>query len=209
MVKLFGLPGACPLAPHIVFEEAGIPYEYRPVQKGEPSFEEVKRLNPMAQVPVLVFDDGRVLTQNSAILHWVAAQVPEKKLLPQEGTFERARADEWIAFLGTTVHPAYGRIFNPAGAVSDPARHDDARRVAIARVEKCLGIAEERLGEGPWALGESYSVVDPYLYVFVSWAEPVAKLDLARFPNLRRHAEALKARPAAQRAFAAEGLGKK
>jgi len=209
MVKLFGLPGACSLAPHIVLEEAGLPYEYQAVRKTEPSFEEVKRLNPMAQVPVLAFDDGRILTQNSAILHWVAAQVPDKGLLPKEGTFERAKADEWIAFLGTTVHPAYSPLFNPAGVVTDPSQHDDARRLAKARVERGLGIAEERLSKGPWALGENFSVVDPYLFVFFSWAAPVAKIDLAPYPNLQRHAEALKGRPAAQRAMAAEGLGQK
>lgn len=209
MMKLYGLPGACSLAPHVALEESGLPYEYQLVRKTESTFEEVRKRNPMAQVPVLEFDDGRILTQNSAILHWVAAQAPAKQLLPKEGTLERARADEWIAFLGTTVHPAYSPLFNPAGVVTDPSQHEDAKRLAKARVERGLGIAEERLGKGPWALGETFSVVDPYLYVFFSWAAPVAKLDLAPYPNLRRHAVALKARPAVQRVFASEGLAEK
>ncbi len=209
MLKLYGMPGACSLAPHIALEEAGIPYEFHLVRKTEPSFDEVRKLNPMGQVPVMVFDDGTVLTQNAAMLAWIAAQAPAAALLPKEGTLERARADEWIAFLGTTVHPSYTPIFNQANAVSDPAHFDDARKVAIERLQRGLAIAEARLGSGPWALGEKFSAVDPYLYVFFSWVAPVAKLDRAPYPNLLRHADALKARPAAQRAFAAEGIGQK
>lgn len=206
MLKLYGLPGACSLAPHIALEEAGLPYAYHPVQKGDASFDEVRRRNPMAQVPVLEFADGGVLTQNAAILSWIAAQAPDAKLLPEPGTMERIRAEEWLSLLGTSLHPPYVPFFNPGKVIADEAKFDEAKEVARGQVRAALEVVEARLGDGPWALGSTYSAVDPYLFVLVSWAAPVASIDMSAFPNLQRHAAAMMDRPATHRAMAAEGL---
>ncbi|AKU93280.1 glutathione S-transferase N-terminal domain-containing protein [Vulgatibacter incomptus] len=206
MLTLFGMPGACSLAPHIALEEAGIPFQYSMIRKSHPEDREnLLKLNPMGQVPTLLFDDGTVLTQNSAILSWIAEQVPGKKLLPPPGTIEHARAQEWLSFLGTTIHPAYGPIFSPAKYVSSEANFDDVKQVTKAKLERGFEIVESRLGDGPWALGETFSVVDPYLYVFFSWIG-VPGIDAAKYPKIQRHAEALRARESAKRAFATEKI---
>lgn len=200
MVELFGFPGACSLAPHIALEESGIPFRYVMSRKGNAEEREaLLKVNPVGQVPALRFDDGRVLTQNAAILGWVADQVPEKKLLPKAGTFERAKAEEWLSYLGTTLHPAFSPLFNPS-------LDAEARKAQKEKVRSILDVVESRFGDGPWVLGESFSAVDPYLYVFFSWTTPL-QIDTAAWPKLRAHSALVREREAAKRAFKTEGLG--
>lgn len=200
MIEFFGFPGACSLAPHIALEESGIPFRYVMARKNKPEEREaLLKVNPVGQVPAIRFDDGRVLTQNAAILGWVADQAPEKKLLPPSGTFERAKAEEWLSYLGTTLHPAYSPLFNPS-------LDAEARKAQKEKVRSILDVVESRFGNGPWVLGESFSVVDPYLYVFFSWTTPL-QIDTAAWPKLRAHAERVREREAAKRAFKTEGLG--
>ncbi len=209
-LTLFYANGACSLAPHIALEETGVPYTPHRVdtaagEQNQPAF---LAINPKARVPALRIDDW-VLTENTAILPWIG-QMPEAHLWPAAPAHQ-ARALEWIGWIASTVHIAYAHIRR----AERYATGDDAlanvqaqgrviTRAAWEAVEARLGA---RRGPGAWAVGDAYSVVDPYLLVFWMWGRgAVLGYDMARdFPAWTDHARRMGARPAVQRVLAREG----
>ncbi|ACL57810.1 glutathione S-transferase family protein [Methylobacterium nodulans] len=207
-LRLYYSPGACSLAPHIALEETGAPYEAVRVnlaagEQREPSYLAVNR---KGRVPALAEGDW-VLTENPAVLRYIAQRFPAAGLWPEDPRAE-ARCAEWLAWIASTVHVAYAHVRRAERYASGEA--------AIAEVqakgrETCLDLwsmVEAGLSRGGWALGERYSVADPYLLVFWTWGRgPTLGYDMARqFPRWTDHARRMAARPAVQRAFAREGL---
>lgn len=108
MITLYYHRGACSTSNHFALEEAGVDYQAIEVhldRKDDPIAIKVRELNPMAMTPVLVLEDGTVLTQNAATLAYIADLVPEKKLLPPRNTIERAQAESWLSFIASDLHP--------------------------------------------------------------------------------------------------------
>src|SRR5689334_23799794 len=98
-MKLYYVPGACSLSPHIVLREAGLPFDLVKVDgktKKTETGEDFTTLNAKGYVPLLVLDDGEPLTEGPAIVQYIADQVPEKKLAPPAGTLQRTRLQEWL-----------------------------------------------------------------------------------------------------------------
>ena len=208
MLKLYYSPGACSLAPHVALEEVGVPYE--PVKvalaKGEQRTPEYLAINPKGRVPAIA-EDGFVLTENAAILPYVAQRFPQAGLWPSD-VREAARAAEWIGWIVSTVHIAYAHVRRPERYASDPKAIED---VVAKGKESCRDIwdqVDRKLGAGPWAIGERYSVVDPYLLVFWTWGRgPTLGFDMAKdYPNWTAHARRMGERPAVRRAFEREAL---
>src|SRR3974390_2804461 len=97
-VKLFYAPGSSSLLPHIVLQEAELPFE--PVRIDEHTKiisggGDYRSVNPLGYVPALALDDGTLLTEGAAIVQYIADLVPEKKLAPPNGTIERAKLQAW------------------------------------------------------------------------------------------------------------------
>jgi glutathione S-transferase len=149
-----------------------------------------------------------VLTEAAAILSFIADQVPERPLLPTAGTAARALAHEWLNFLSSTVHIAFRPVFRPERMVEDEGCIDGLRRVGIKAVTEALTQAEAKVGKGPYALGDTFSLCDGYLLVFYLWSKrnPFNSNNMPDFPALRSNAMKVLARPAVQRAMTAEGL---
>lgn len=106
-MKLYYKAGACSLASHIVLEETGLPYETEAVDlktKVTASGADFTQINAKGYVPALVLDTGELLTEGPAILQYLADRVPEKKLVPADGTLERYRLQSWLTFIGTELH---------------------------------------------------------------------------------------------------------
>jgi glutathione S-transferase len=207
-MKLFYTPGACSLAPHIALEEAGGRFELSRVdlasnQQNSPEF---LRINPKARVPVLV-DGDWVVTEAPAILRYIAARHPATGLWPWDPR-EEARCAEWLAWLASTVHVSAGYVRRAARYASDPRSVEDVAATGRKTCRDVWQAVEQRLGQGPFAIGARYSVADPYLLVYWIWGRsPLLGYDMAKdFPNWTEHARRLAARPAVQRAFATEGL---
>jgi glutathione S-transferase len=213
-LTLYYWPGACSLAAHIVLEESGLPFRAVKVNfaEAEQKTPAYLSINPKGRVPALATPSG-VLTENPAILYYLARQMPEKKQevmdWPMDPT-DAARCIEWLAWCASTLHVAFAHI-------SRSERYADSvegkTEVAKKGAESCRPLWEsvERrlaLAASPWALGERYSVVDPYLQVFWNWGRgDRLKYDMTRdFPSWTRHAQRLAERPAVQRAFVREGL---
>ena len=169
MLTLYFSPGACSLASHIGLEESGAPYEEAPtvLAKREQKTEAYLRVNPRGKVPALAVD-GRVITENTAILAYVARRFPENRLLPADAVDE-ARCIGTMAWFSNTVHPAYQRDLRPErfadGEAAQASVKDFARKAYWA---SCREI-DAMLHDGEWIMGSQYTVADGYAMVFYSW----------------------------------------
>ncbi|MFZ5511250.1 MAG: glutathione transferase GstA [Pseudomonadota bacterium] len=199
-MKLFYSPGACSMAAHIALREAGLPFQLERVDlktKKMADGGDFRSLNPNGYVPVLLLDDGQVLTEGAVILQYVADRVPDKKLAPPAGTLERYRLQEWLNFIATEVHKVVGSLYNPAMPMEwqEQVRSLAGRRLAY--------VAQEL--EGRDYLMDGFTVADAYLYTILNWTRLV-KVDLSDKPGLLAYMKRVGARPAVQETLAAEGL---
>jgi glutathione S-transferase len=182
-MQLYYFPGACSLADHIVLEWIGVPYEtIRMDRDSIKSFEYLAR-NPTGAVPLLVDGDFH-LTQNAAILWYLADRYSAAHLLGEPTPQVRAEVMRWLSLLNSDLHPAFKPIFSPARFIADPTRADEVAEAGRTTVRKYLAILDARLDGRDW-LVERRSVADPYLFVMLRWA---IRLDigLKGYPHLSR-----------------------
>jgi glutathione S-transferase len=208
MLKLYYNPGSCSLAAHAALEEAGLDYEVEKIdltvaQNEGPGY---RAINPWARVPALATDYG-IFTENVAILSCIADLVPDKRLLPPPCSTQRLRALEWLALLSSTIHIAFRPLLRPGRLAGTQAGQADVAAVGLTGLNHALALLDERFGAGPFALGESFSVVDLYLLVFLLWMQrPTLQGKLEPRPNLEAGRMRLIQRRSVVRAMAAEGL---
>lgn len=167
-MKLYYFPGACALADHIVLEWIGAPYEAIKLDRAALKSPKFLALNPEGAVPVLV-DGHFVLTQNVAILYYLAEQHPDARLLANGSARGRAEVMRWLGLLNSDVHPAFKPIFAPAHFHPDPTAAKLIADTARARVRKHLERLDRHLDGQDWLAGNR-SIADPYLFVLLRWA---------------------------------------
>lgn len=200
-MKLYYSPAACSLASHIVLEETGAPYETVKVDLRNKTFDggwDYRTINPKGYVPALALDDGGVLTESGTILQYIADRKPESKLAPAWGSMERYRLQEWLTFVGTEIHKGFSPLWNPAIS-------EDARKTTLDRLALRLDYLARELAGKPYLMGDTFNVVDAYLFTVLSWSGPL-KVDLSRWPVLQDYVKRVGARPTVQAAMKAEGL---
>lgn len=193
-MKLYYAPGACSLADHIALHEAGLPFEHEKVDlkvKRTESGVEFSKINPKGYVPALTLDSGETLSENIAILDWIAHQ--DSKLTPS-GPMGHTHLLEALAFISTEIHKSYKPFFAGAGD-SDKAK---AGEVIVKR----MGYLADNM-KGDYLFGSAVSVADFYLFVMLFWAsefgvEPPTPLVAFR--------ERMKTLPSVQKAMKHEGL---
>jgi glutathione S-transferase len=193
-MKLYYSPGACSLAGHIALREAGIPFESERVDlqsKVTASGADFAAANPKGYVPALMLDDGEVVTENLAVLDYIATQAPTLGL---DGPLGRTRLLEGLAYISTELHKSFGPFFKGAGATE--------KAKAGAHIGKRLQYLADRMG-GDYLFGDRPSVADFYLLVTLLWADKFAIAIPAPLAALRNR---LEARPAVRAAMRAEGL---
>jgi glutathione S-transferase len=193
-MKLYLTPGACSLADHIALHEAGLDFDRVRVDlrtKRTEDGRDFNEVNPKGYVPALVLDDGQLLTENVAILAWVAERAPQ---LAPGGELGRARLIEMLAFIATELHKPFVRFFFPTS--------DAEQQVAQDAIRKRLGFVADRL-EDDYLFGSAFSVADAYLYVMLRWAR-MKGLDLPE--PLPAFFDRVEARPAVRLALQHEGL---
>jgi len=205
-LRLYYSPKACSLASHIALEESGLPFEAVcvDIRGGANSNPEYLSINPGGSVPALAVGDT-VVTESQAILSFIA-DVSGRDLLPRPGTLARAKAHEWMNWISSTLHVTYRSIFRPQVYSGEDAAAAVAVRVhAMEKLKNNLAEVERRLGDGPYALGTSFSVVDPYLFVFFLWSfdERIESVLPAR-PRYAALASRLWSRPKVRAAVARE-----
>lgn len=170
-LELYYSPKACSLASHIALEESGLAFVATAIniRTGDNRTAHYLQINPAGSVPSLAIGN-QVLTESQAIMTYVADLVPERALLPRPGTLARARAHEWMNLASSSLHVAFRSIFRPQSYGGDtPAAQQAVRAQGHDNLERVLATIETRLGDQPYALGDAFSVVDAYLFVFYLW----------------------------------------
>ena len=200
-MKLYYLTASCSLASKIAIREAGLDVELVKVDRHTKKTADgldYHEVNPKGYVPTLALDNGEVLTENVAVLEYLADRNPAAKLAPPDGTLERYRLTGWLAFIGSELHKNFSPLFNAEASEEVKA---DARKMLTKR----LGYLEQALGSQPFLTGEQFTVADAYLFVVLSWGVYV-KLDIGQWPQLKRYTERVGARPHVIEALKSEGL---
>lgn len=205
-LKLFVAPNTCARVPTIALEEIGVPFETELIrtaanQQNSPEF---LKVNPKGKVPALLID-GDPLTENVAILTWLNGTFPEANLLPRTSDLlEQVKQTADLAFFAGTVHPTITRIAMPVKFIDDKALSFElVRPKGTAAMMPIMSMINARLENGPWWYGDTWSVVDGYLYWAWSRITGVG-FPQEDFPNIRRHHDLSNERPAVQRAMARE-----
>jgi glutathione S-transferase len=185
-IKLYYMPGACSLADLIVLEWTRTPYEAVRMHHATLKSPQYLAKNPSGAVPLLEHGDWSV-TENVAILGYLADLHPEAQLFGDGTARGRAEVMRWLGYLNSDVHKAFGPIFTPQRYLAAPELSDQLAQSARTRVRGQLALLDQRLSDRDWLTGQR-SVADPYLFVITRWA--VSKqVGLEAFANLSRFAE--------------------
>ena len=202
-MKLYSSPGACSLTDHIVLHWIGAPFEVQLVSREQRNAPEFRAINPAGAVPALQVGDW-VLTQNSAILHYLTDRFPEAGLCGDGSPEGRAEVNRWLAFINADLHPAFKPLFGATAYLEDPAMIEKSHAAARTQLRSLFERADAQLAGGDWLAG-SRSIADPYLFVVTQWAKK-AGVDLSGLDNLARFDARMAADPGVQAAMKAEGL---
>lgn len=194
-MKLYYAPGACSLASHIAMHEGGLDFARVKVDlktKRTEDGRDYTRINPKGYVPALEFDDGEVLTENIAVLSFIADKAPQ---LTPEGRLGHFRLLETLAFISTEIHKSFKPFFKPDAA--------EAEKTAAAEIlGRSFGYLAGRM-TGDYLFGARFTVADAYLFVMCLWAQ---KNGLSLPEPLPAFVARMKTRPAVRLALEHEGL---
>jgi glutathione S-transferase len=199
-MKLYYLKGACSLASYISLLEIGAKFDAAEIDRATKKTsdgQDFAQINSKGYAPALKLDNGQVLTENVAVLQYIADLKPEAKLAPPAGTLERSRLVEWLAFLNSEIHKNVSPLFGP--------NPEEVKKFATANLTRRLDWLENQLGSRSYLMGEQFTVADAYLFVILGWFGHVG-LDLGKWPKLQALRERVSKRPSVDQALRAEGL---
>ncbi|MEO8454519.1 MAG: glutathione transferase GstA [Sphingomicrobium sp.] len=198
-MKLYYSPGACSQAPHILLHEIGLQHDAIKVNLKTKTLEDGRlylEINPKGAVPALELGNGEVLTENAIVLQYLGDR-GGSDVLPPVGDFRRYRVLEWVNFITTELHKSFSPLFSSdAGA--------ETKHYFRELIGKRLDYVEARLGSGPFVMGDTFAIPDPYLFVISGWADKM--IGLNNWPNLTEFRERMLQRPSVRHVLRFEGL---
>jgi glutathione S-transferase len=199
-MDLYFSPLACSMATRIAFYEAGYDANYLEV---DPQTKRVQNdgsdffaVNPLGLVPTLRTDDGAILTENAAILQYVAERLPDSRIGAGPG-MDRAKLQQWLCFIGTELHKG---LFVPLLSKTAPA---EAKTYTLEKGLSRLDYLDSYLEAREFLL-DHFSVADAYLVTVINWTMATPPIELAKWPNIRAYYERTRARPSIAKALAEE-----
>jgi glutathione S-transferase len=204
MLKLYYAPRTCALASHIALEDAGADYETVRVDfaAAEQRKPEYLSINPKGRVPSLVTERG-ILTETPAILIFVAQSFPHAALAPLDDPFALARVQAFNSYLCSTVHVAHAHRVRGYRWADDAEAIAAMQRKVPQSVGECFSLIERELLQGPWVMGSTYTVCDPYLFTLAQWLEGDG-VDRTKLPKVDDHARRMLERPSVRKALTDE-----
>lgn len=203
-MKLYYMPGACSLASHIVLQWLGKPYETHRLSREALKEPEFLRINPLGAVPALTEGDW-TLTQNVAILEYLAEQDPQRQLLGDGTARSRADVRRWVGFINSDVHKTFSMIFGAQRFVTQEDAQKELAASASKLLTKLFAQLDAQLAGKPYLAGAAPSIADAYLYVVLRWAR-AKEVDLSGQDNLAAFFKRMEADAGVQAALKAEGL---
>ena len=199
-MDLYFSPLACSMATRIAFYEAGYEANYLEV---DPQAKRVQAdgsdffaINPLGLVPTLRTDDGTILTENAAILQYVAEQFPDSGIGARPG-IERAKLQQWLCFIGTELHKG---LFTPLLGKTVPA---EVKAYALEKYLSRLDYLDKYLQGREFVL-DHFSVADAYLTTVLNWSIATPMIDFSKYPAVKDYLERMKKRPSVAKALAEE-----
>jgi len=199
-MDLYFSPLACSMATRIALYEAGADANYlevdprtKLVQKDGSDFREV---NPLGLVPTLRTDDGQVLTENAAILQYVADRFPQAGMSTGPG-IERTRLQQWLCFIGTELHKG---LFS---SMLDRKAPPEVKAYILGKSLPRFDYLENYL-KGREFLLDHFTVADAYLVTAINWSRATPQIELAKWSAVKAYYGRLSARPSVAKAFAEE-----
>jgi len=202
-MRLHFKPGACSMSSRIVLIELGLAFDTTRVDTDSGMTEagvDYRTINPKGYVPALQLADGSVLTENPAILQYLVDAHPESGLAVARGPLERARQQEWLSFVSSELHKAFGPYFR--GRPLDGGEKEQVDRELARRI----GNVEQGLTDGrDFILGDTFTVADAYLFVVLNWSDFIG-FSLEPWPHVASYVARIAARPATREAMRQEGL---
>jgi len=204
MLKLYFAPGTCALATHIALAEAGADYtaeriDFKTNQQQSPEY---LAINPKGRVPALVTDRG-VLTENVAMLAYIAQTFPKAKLAPVDDPYAFAEVQAINSYLSSTVHVAHSHKGRGYRWATEESSFADMKKTIPKSMGAVFALLEQKMLKGPWMMGETYTICDPYLFTLTGWLEGDG-VDISTLPKVADHFKRMKERPAVQKALAEE-----
>jgi glutathione S-transferase len=200
-MKLYYLTGACSTASMISLLEAGQKFESYSVDRATKRTADGKdfnQVNPKGYVPALLLDNGEVLSENVAVLAYIAGLDKSGKLGAAPGTEGCYHLLEWLAYINSEVHKNFSPLFRP--------NTDEATRTAAKEnLARRLDFIEKKLANRPFLTGSNFTVADAYLFVTLSWRDRVG-VDISAFPNLIAFYDRVRARPSVAEAYKIQGI---
>ena len=200
MHKLDWCPDSGSFAPHVLFEECGVPYEtvLIDIRAGDQRTAGYLAVNPQDQVPALVLPDGTVMTESAAITLYLADRHPASGLAPAPDEPDRAPFLRWLLFMATGLYAADLRYYYPDRYALSAESAAEVKTLAGQEMDQLFGILDRALQPGPYLLGERFSAIDVYLLMLVGWYDTPETL-LERHANIARLCALVRQRPAVAR----------
>jgi glutathione S-transferase len=204
MLKLYYARNTCALATHVALEQAGADYEAVRIDFGANAQRspEFLKLNPKGRVPALVTERG-VLTETPALLLYVCQTHPKAKLAPLDDPFALAQVQAFNNYLCATVHVAHAHRMRGYRWADDPAAIEAMKKKVPQSVGDCYQLIEHDMLEGPWVLGDTYTISDIYLFTLAQWMEGDG-VEVAKFPKVAAHRRRMAEHPVVKKVLAQE-----
>jgi len=203
-MKLYYAAHTCALASHIALEDAGAEYSTVRIDfaANEQRSPEYLAINPKGRVPALVTVRG-ILTETPAMLAFIAQSFPGARLAPLDDPFAFAEVQAFNSYLCATLHVAHAHRMRGTRWADDPAAIEAMKRKVPDSVGACYELIEGKMLRGPWVMGDSYTICDPYLFTVAQWMEGDS-IDPSRFPKVSDHRQRMSERAAVRKAIAVQ-----
>ena len=204
MLKLYGLPGACPMAVHIILEHLGVDYEAVMVDRDKLTSPEHLAVNPMGQAPSLETEDG-LITESVAMLLHIDEKYGQGRVSPPFGSWQRARMMMMMMFMASQEHPAFSLWLRPFRWLEDEAAQEELKESGRKRFAVCLERLDGWLEGRDWLIGDAMTLADPLALVHIRWGLRVTPPS-NEYPNLWRFAQNMADVPAVKKVMTEEGV---
>ena len=202
MFKFYYAPKTCALAVHLALEHIGEPYEAIALDFANQTQRSAEYLsiNPKGRVPALATEQG-ILTETPALLMYLCQRYPEAKLAPLHDLFAVAKMQAFNSYLCSTVHVAHAHRVRGIRWADDPSAIEAMKKKVPQTMGDTMALIENGMLEGPWVMGEQYTVADMYLFTIAGWLEGDG-VDLSKLPRVIAHRERMANDPKVQRVLA-------